>query len=61
MLSYSIGFFIYRPFPVMVFVHGGGFVQGSGGLGFFGAERFMDYDVVSSHYILHAIGQGQLE
>ena len=29
--------------PVMVFIHGGAFIFGSG---LMGAERFMDYDIV---------------
>jgi hypothetical protein len=34
--------------PVMVFIHGGAFYFWSGTNDFFGPERFMDYDVVSS-------------
>jgi hypothetical protein len=33
--------------PVMVWIHGGAFVMGNGGLGAHGPERFMDHDVVS--------------
>ena len=30
----------------MVFIHGGGYLCGDGGAAFYGAELFMDYDVV---------------
>ena len=30
----------------MVFIHGGGYLVGDGGIDFYGAEWFMDYDVV---------------
>jgi len=30
----------------MVFIHGGGWVFGDGGLGFYGPERLLDEDVV---------------
>ena len=35
-----------EPFPVMFFIHGGGFFLGSGTKDFYGPERFLDYDVV---------------
>ncbi|GAB6030711.1 hypothetical protein CHUAL_007564 [Chamberlinius hualienensis] len=44
---------IYRPqkfnfekFPVMVFIHGGAFMSGSGSSSLYGAERFMDKNIV---------------
>ena len=33
--------------PVMVFIHGGYFFQGSNEIAFYGAQRFLDEDVVS--------------
>jgi len=32
--------------PVMVFIHGGGYVSGSGARGLYGADNFMDKDIV---------------
>ena len=32
--------------PVMVFIHGGGFVMGDGGPEIYGPEFFMDYQIV---------------
>ena len=32
--------------PVMVFIHGGGYLSGDGGDDFYGAEHFMDRGVV---------------
>ena len=34
------------PLPVMVWIHGGGFTQGSGSPDMYGPERFMDYGVI---------------
>ena len=34
------------PLPVMVWIHGGGFTQGSGSPEMYGPERFMDYGVI---------------
>ena len=36
--------------PVMVFIHGGGFFIGSGLPDFYGPERLLDHDVVSSFW-----------
>ena len=36
----------------MVFIHGGGYFMGDGGPGFYGPERFMDYNVVGIAFIL---------
>jgi len=33
--------------PVMFWIHGGGYIFGSGSPDFYGPERFMDYGVVS--------------
>jgi len=35
-----------HPLPVMVFIHGGAFVYGSGSPDLYGPERFLDYGVV---------------
>jgi len=44
--------------PVMVFIHGGGFVSGSGTRALYGAEYFMDKDIVmvSINYRLSVLG-----
>ena len=34
--------------PVMVFIHGGGYVAGSGGTDFYGPDMLMDRDVISN-------------
>ena len=44
--------------PVMVWIHGGGFVLGDGGTGSYGPDRFMDKDVVivTINYRLGTLG-----
>ena len=44
--------------PVMVWIHGGGFVTGDSGTAMWGPHYFMDYDVVlvSMHYRLGPLG-----
>ena len=44
--------------PVMVFIHGGGYVAGSGGTDFYGPDMFMDKDVVlvTVNYRLSVLG-----
>lgn len=44
--------------PVMVFIHGGGFVSGSGARALYGAEHFMDKDIVlvNINYRLSVLG-----
>lgn len=46
---------VYRPkiargcqtkYPVMVFIHGGGFYEGSADSGFYGPEYLLDHDVI---------------
>ena len=44
--------------PVMVFIHGGGYVSGSGTRGLYGADNFMDKDIVfvTFNYRLSVLG-----
>ena len=35
-----------NPLPVMVWIHGGGFTQGSGSPDTYGTERLMDYGII---------------
>ena len=37
--------------PVMVWIHGGGFTEGSGNKDFYGPERYMDYGIVGFQFI----------
>ena len=41
----------FKALPVMIWIHGGGFISGDGGKGFYGPEFFMDEDIVW-HYII---------
>lgn len=45
--------------PVMVFIHGGGFMAGSGSSVAQSPDFFMDYDVlcVTTNYRLHVFGK----
>lgn len=61
----SIHFFYFQPpreittpLPVMVFVHGGGFIFGSGSRKLYSADLFMKHDIilVTFNYRLHALG-----
>jgi len=49
--------------PVMVFIHGGGFVSGSGARGLYGADNFMDKDIVlvNTNYRLSVLGSLYLD
>lgn len=50
------------PLPVMLFIHGGGFVSGSGSSDLYGPEYFLDHDVVlvTINYRLGALGFASL-
>ena len=39
---------VKEPKPVMVWIHGGGFTVGSGNDDFYGPQRFMSEDIVST-------------
>lgn len=47
--------------PVMVFIHGGGFLTGSGNIGIHGADRFLDNGVilVTINYRLNVFGKNK--
>lgn len=55
---YSPHLYPDQPLPVMVWIHGGGFVSGSGTRGLYGPEHFMDRDVVlvTLNYRLSVLG-----